>query len=235
MGLSFDYRPLSFGFTVTTPSLGIYGKGETVYNFTAVNIDTAGTGIGQSSMASNYQPELSSNYRSPLSIAVGATYYFRKSSLYFSLEWFNNINEFAVLQPENFIAQSSGNTISTQYEHELRSVTNYGFGFQHEFNEKLSVYASGIRDNSARITDSETPFSISNWDIYHVTLGSAFTFWRLDLTCGLTYSFGSEDFGETVIPAEVSSRILEEPLEPRKVNYRRIKLILGFTILSKPA
>ena len=235
-GLSFAYRPLSFGFTVTTPSIGIWGDGETVYNLSLTEVDTAGTGSGVSSLASNFQNELSTVYRSPLSIAVGATYYFRKSSIYFSLEWFDEINKFKVMEPESFIAQSSGNSITTTFEHELKSVTNYGFGFQHEFHDRLSVYASMILDKSARITDSNTPFSLTNWDIYHFTVGSAFTFWRLDLTAGLNFSFGSDDSYELIDNNDLpDDTIFEERFEPKKVTYRRIRLILGFTILSKPA
>ena len=227
-GLSAGYHPFSFGFTITTPSLGILGFGQTFVNYSQTIIDTTNITGGISALASDYQTDLPSKYRSPLSIAAGATYYFQESSVYFSLEWFDKISKYRILDPEPFIGQSSGILLSPPYEHELKSITNFGLGFQHSFSKKLSIYISGILDKSARISKSETQFAISNWDIYHLTLGSAFTFWRLDLTGGLTYSYGNKNFEQSITYREADSGILEEPFNPTKAIYRRIKLILGF-------
>lgn len=234
IGLSLAYEPLSFGFTVTTPGIGIYGTGETLYNLSQSGVDSTILGTGQSSLASNFQPDVSATYHSPLSIAAGARYRLRKSSIYFTLEWFDRVDKFTVLAPEDFIAQSSGNAISTSYDYELKSVTNYGLGFQHEFSEKLSLYLSGTLDKSARIPDSDTPFTISDWNIYHITLGSSLTFWRIDLTAGLTFSFGSRDYREPLLSTRANGTILEDGFDVTEVNYRRLKFIIGFTILSNP-
>jgi len=234
IGLSFAYQPLSFGITFTTPGIGIYGSGETLYNLSKSGIDSSVLGTNQSSLASNYQPNVAAAYHSPLSIAAGARYRLRQSSIYFTLEWFDRVNEFTVLAPEDFIAQSSGNSISNRYEHELKSVTNYGLGIQHEFSEKLSLYLSGTLDKSARIPDSDSPFTISDWDIYHLTLGSSLTFWRVDLTVGLTFSLGSRDTRQSLLSARVKDTISEGRLDITEVKYRRLKFIIGFTILSNP-
>jgi hypothetical protein len=228
LGFSAGYHPFSFGFTVTSPSLGILGFGQTFLNYSQSVVDSSVTGGGISDLASDYQSDLSSQYHSPLSIAVGATYYFDKSSAYFSLEWFDNVDNYKILDPEPFYSQSSEEVFSPPYDHELKSVTNFGLGFQHQFSEKLSIYISGILDKSARINQSETQFAVSNWDIYHLTVGSTFTFWRLDLTGGLSYSYGSKKHERFI-----AGGVVREPkFDPTGAIYRRIKLILGFTILS---
>jgi hypothetical protein len=232
IGFTFDYRPISFGFTFTTPSLNIFGDGSTFINVGGIEIDTSGSGSSYTSLASNYQEKLAAYYRSPLSIAVGAAYRFHHTSLYFTLEWFNSVSRFKVLETENFIAQTSGELWKTDFSHELKSIINFGFGVQHEFHKKLSIYGSVFTDRSAKIPGSDTRFSISNWDIIHITTGSSLTFWRLDLTLGITIGFGKEyfeqvvDFGklETVddfLPVNGDSEVL----------YRRIKFIIGFSFM----
>jgi len=232
LGFAFALEPLSFGFTLTGPGLGIVGGGETLYNLSTTNLDTSGVGSGTSILASDFQQDLSASYNSPLSVALGATYRLSKSSLYFTMEWFNSIPQFSVMKPQPFIAQSSGRIIETPYNHELKSVINFGLGFQHELSRKTSLYFSVIQDRSARISDSETLFAVSNWDIKHITLGSSLTFWRMDLTLGLTYSFGSEDFIQPVQVEGLGDLNFNDQFNPTRVDYRRIKIIIGFSILS---
>jgi len=179
--MAFDYRPLSFGFTQTTPSVGLFGSGATLLNLSVVNPDTTLTGINESTLISNFQKDLSTSYLSPLSIAIGANYRYKKTSLYFTLEWFDRVNRFSVMKYADFIAQTSGEVILQDHEHELKSVIIFGFGYQHTFHERLSLYGSIITDRTAKIASSETPFATFNWDIYHITMGSALTFWRVDL------------------------------------------------------
>jgi hypothetical protein len=236
IGFSFAYKPLSFGFTITTPGWGILGEGETLFNLSVTEVDTGTSGTPQSGLTSDFQQRLEATYNSPLSIAAGATYYFTKSSLYFTVEWFDRQNKYRIIQPESFISQSSGRVISINYAHESNSVTNFGFGIQHTFHDELSIYTSMILDRTTKSKDTETDFAISNWDIYHITLGSALTFWRLDLTLGITYSFGSENIDQLIkIDGAENQNIFEGEFNPTKVNYRRIKLIIGFSILSDPS
>ncbi|MGB6122407.1 MAG: hypothetical protein WBG80_10890, partial [Bacteroidota bacterium] len=92
VGLYFDYRPLSFGVTLTTPSINLFNtSGWVMVNRSAVIADSAG---GFAQLASNYQKDLTSRYQSPIFIAVGAAYEFNSTSLYLSLEWFNGVDEY---------------------------------------------------------------------------------------------------------------------------------------------
>ena len=113
------------------------------------------------------------------------------------------------------------------------SVINIGLGYQHTFHERLSLYGSAITDRSAKIPGSPTPFATSNWNIYHITAGSSLTFWRLDMTLGLTFSFGQDQFDRAVsFDNENVNQIIEERLSLKDVYYRRLKVIIGFSILS---
>jgi hypothetical protein len=228
MGIAFDYRPISFGFAFTTPSISLFGNGSTVNNFSLIVPDSSG-----SILASNYQEDLAAIYRSPMSISAGLNYRFRQSSLYFTIEWFNRVDEFSVLEPSDFIAQTSGRILSQDYKHELKSVTNFGLGIQHTFHERLSLYGSFITDRSAKIEGSDSHFATSNWDIYHLTAGTALTYGRLDLTLGLTYSYGRNQFDRGVNFNEAtSSSVFKNPIDLQNIIYQRIKVIIGFSFLS---
>lgn len=232
IGFTFDYRPLSFGFTFTTPSLNILGDGSTFINVGGIEIDTSGTGSRYSSLASNYQEKLAAYYRSPLSVAVGAAYRFHHTSLYFTLEWFNSVSKFKVLKTKNFIVQTSGALWQTDFSHELKSIINFGFGIQHEFHKKLSIYGSVFTDRSAKLPGSDTQFSISNWDIIHITTGSSLTFWRLDLTLGVSIGLGKENFEQVVDFGNLENISDFLPVNgDSEVLYRRIKFIIGFSFM----
>ena len=233
LGMAFDYRPLSFGFNLTTPSISLFGSGSTLVNLSIVNPDSGSTSIDQSMLVSDFQKDLSAYYRSPLSIAIGAHYRYKKTSLYFTMEWFDKVDRFTVMKPEDFIGQTTGQVISQTYEHELKSVINVGLGYQHTFHERLSLYGSVITDRSAKIRGSLTPFATSNWDIYHITAGSSLTFWRLDMIVGLTFSFGQDQFDREVsFDDESISDIIEDRVVLKDIYYRRVKVIIGFSILS---
>lgn len=228
MGIAFDYRPISFGFALTTPSISLFGNGSAVNNVSLTVPDTSG-----SFLASNYQKDLAAFYRSPMSISVGLNYRIRKSSIYFTLEWYGRVEEFNVLEPSDFIAQTSGEILSRDYKHELKSVTNFGLGFQHAFHERLSLYGSFITDRSAKIEGSDSQFAISNWDIYHLTVGTALTYGRLDLTLGLAFSYGRNQFDRGVNFNEATtSTVFKNGIDLQDIIYQRFKVIIGFSFLS---
>lgn len=232
-GVLFDYNPVTFGFSLTTPSIGLFGSGEVYYNQSIINLDITGDGTPESSLTSNYQDDVGIAYRSPLSIGAGMSYRLGgemgTSVIHLSLEWFSGIDEYTAIDTEDFTAQTSGETISNDFIVELSPVLNWGIGFEQIFSDRLTMYASFIRDGSALSTNSDSRLALSSYDLYHLSWGSAFSVLDFHITFGLGFGFGSttdylyspiDDLEEDDFPGN------EPSLATYK--YRRLLALVGF-------
>lgn len=226
LGLTFDYDPVTFGFTVTTPSINLFGKGSLFNNYSYINSD----GTPGSILVSNYQTDQSSTYKSPLSLAGGASYTFGDTEFHCTLEWFNSVDEYAIIEAESFTGQTTGETYSPEIYTNLESVINWGVGVQHTVNDHFSLYGSFIADKSALDSRRDSRIAATTWDIYHITLGTAFSYQGIDITFGISHGRG-EDIIDPVEGAE-SSDVLNQYLNliaGGKAEYRRWKAIIGFS------
>ncbi len=220
-GASFKIEPLMLGITVTTPSINIFGTGSTAMNLTAINIDSTKLG-GLPAFASDFQKDLPTQFNSSLSIAIGAAYYWQKTSLYFTAEWFNKINAFNIMNPNAFQAQSSGETISYNSSYQLNYVINFGFGIKHIINSNFTYYGSITSDQTAFVPNTTNKFALSNWDIIHIRSGGMFNVEKLSVTLGLGYGFKGNIYD--------GLRIFGQQKADRKnVGYQQLDVVFGFT------
>lgn len=220
-GASFKLEPLMLGITVTTPSLNIFGVGSTAMNLSATNIDSSILG-DLPTFASDFQEDLSAEFRSALSIAIGAAYYLENTSFYFTAEWFNDVGEFNIMNPNAFLAQSSGQKIEYNSSYSLNSVINFGFGIRHIYNDNFTYYGSITTDKTAFIPNSVNKFALSNWDIIHIRVGGMFKFDKLSITLGLGYGFEDNIYdGLRIFGQKKSDR--------SDVVYHQVDLVFGFT------
>ncbi|RKY91372.1 MAG: hypothetical protein DRQ13_11515, partial [Ignavibacteriae bacterium] len=127
-GMGINLQPLTVGLTVTTPSLNITGSGSVGTHFFLNGIDKDGDGTNDNEFDSNYQDEIVSEYKSSWAVGFGGGYRFGKFKFHLSAEWYDAVAKFSVLDTEPFISQGSGETLTNNLTHELKSVTNYGFG-----------------------------------------------------------------------------------------------------------
>ncbi len=176
--MGFNFSPWTFGLTVTTPSLNLFGSGSALVNEGINGFDFNGDGIGDEVVAASYQDGVKSRFNSSWAIGVGGAYRFGKTKIHLSAEWFNAVDKFTVLDTKTFVAQSIGDTISAKLTHELDQVLNYGIGIEHSFGEHTTGFASFATDFSGAVPGTETNLSIANWDIRHFAAGAAFTVGR---------------------------------------------------------
>jgi len=220
-GVSIKLEPLMLGITITTPSINIFGVGSNAMNLSATNIDSPFLG-DLPTFASDSQEKLSTQFRSPLSIAVGAAYYLENTSFYFTAEWFNNVSEFNVMSPNSFKAQSSGEVINYNSAYRLNSVINFGIGIRHIVNSNFTYYGSITSDQTAFVPNTVNKFALSNWDIIHVRSGGMFNIDKLSITLGLGYGFAGNIYN--------GLRIFGQRNADRKdIKYHQLDLIFGFT------
>jgi len=244
-GLAADFDALKLGLTLTTPSINVKGKGtiagESSSNNVAIeegtNLDLAGT---------DRQEDLEVTYKSPLSVAAGFEYNFNqgKTTIAGTVEWFAQQDIYDVIVPNHHIFLH-GFGKNTLYSDETlktvdaaTSVTNFALALEHAFNEKMKGYISMRTDyanRNAEVDKNGISLGISDWDIYHVTLGTTYKRKRSELAIGLTYSFGNQDNFTQL--DNLSGRLIDPDNdillsgEPRKTtaNYTNLSLIIGYT------
>ncbi len=220
-GTSIKLNPLMLGLTITTPSINIFGSGSTAMNLSASNIDIS-TIEEFPTFASNSQKDLSTQFRSPLSIAIGASYYLENTSFYFTAEWFNSVSEFNIMNSNSFSAQSSGEQVSYNSAYSLNSVVNFGLGIKHIVDANFTYYGSITSDQTAFVPNTTNKFALSNWDIIHVRSGGMFSVDKLSITLGLGYGFAGNIYD--------GFRLFEQKDPGRSnIKYHQLDLVFGFT------
>ena len=218
LGATFKLKSLMLGITVTTPSLNIFGRGEAALNITTTDDDL---GLGEN-FISNYQNKLPTKFNSAMSVALGTAYYMENTSFYFTVEWFNKVNDFMILNAESFKAQSFGKSISYNANYSLNSVINVGLGIKHIVNSNFILYGSITSDQTSYVPNSSNKFALSNWDIIHIRSGSMFKFRHVSITFGLGYGFRGNFYDRI--------DFFNWGNEPESnVSYHQLDVIFGFT------
>ncbi len=191
-GISAQLGNVMLGLSITTPSISLFGSGIAGTILSRAGVDSLN--FKYPHLASNYQEDLSATYKSPLSIGLGGAYYWKNTVLYFSAEWYNSVNNFLVMEPESFIAQSAGEVYNYNVNYSLVSVFNFGFGVKYTFNKNFIYYGSISNDQTAFDPDITNPFVLSSWDIIHIKSGGEFKFYNLSITLGLGYGYSGQLF-----------------------------------------
>ncbi len=73
-GLAVDLSPLSFGISLTTPSVNLFGSGSAYVNAVSSGLDVNGDGVHDQLFMADYQEKLSSLYSSSWAVGIGASY-----------------------------------------------------------------------------------------------------------------------------------------------------------------
>ncbi|UCH83769.1 MAG: hypothetical protein JSW50_15185 [Candidatus Latescibacterota bacterium] len=224
LGIALDYSPIEVGFTVTTPSLMFLGSGKAYYNRNIVGVDLDGDGEPDTELQTSQQ-DVSAQYKSPLSIAAGASYRLTGSAIHFSCEWFNGVGRYQTLdlQPQT-TNLDPGTSLYRRVTLEYDPVFNLGLGLERMWTESFHGYVSFITDFTA--ATNEYP---SGMDLYHILAGAAVHIKGLSLTLGVGYAFGGDTFQTLVDPSWATDG--GAPFRNSAavdVDYRRLRAIVGF-------
>ncbi len=230
-GIAFNYSPVTFGFTLTTPSLGLFGDG-TVHRYLSFSgINTSPNGAQEPFLAANYQEGLSPTFRSPLSIAAGAAYHFGNSALYFTAEWFNGVSAFDILSPDSFQSQSNPDlTISYNVSYASQSVLNWGLAGKHQFTKTFTLYGSFWADRSIIDNNANPSTMMALWNLWHTNLGASFEFLNIEFTSGLGYTFGSATTDRYQYFSTGDNGQVVEEFPEQKLIFQRLKFLIGFNL-----
>jgi hypothetical protein len=131
-GIGIDLSPLTLGVTVTTPNLQITGSGEAIYNATTVRLDRNGDNIPDNAFATDVQSNVTANYKSPLTIGIGAGYRLDRTQLHFSAEWFAAVDVYDVIELAPFVSQTTSEVIARSIRQKKDEVLNVEVGIEQE-------------------------------------------------------------------------------------------------------
>ena len=218
LGLNTELEGWELGVSMTTSSVSLWGSGSTGFNRTLVaqHLDAEGNPI--TDIANDVQ-ETPAMYRSPFSIGLGASRDFGSTKLHLSIEWFDAVAPYTVLDSELFEGQTSGEIIDTDITTAADSVLNWVVGVERDLAESRRVYASFRSDFSATAEKDPSLLNVVNFDLYHVAGGGTFSLGSSDFTLGSVVSYGRKT-------APQSGRIpgLSDPVT---LDFFRITIILG--------
>jgi len=229
-GLAFDYEPVTFGVTLTTPGLGIYGSGDVYSHLSASGIDLDGNGSPDDFVVANAQEDLTATWKSPLSLAVGLAWRNGNTGLHFTAEWFDAVSQEQVLDPAPFNNQTTSDRIYWNIGIEQNSVLNYGLGLDHRFSNKFSLYGAVRSDRSTLDSDPNSSLLMATWDLWHFSTGASFQFMGVGFTSGLQYSLGSGTADQFMDLSEDNADGILAPLQHAELRYRRLKFVVGFDL-----
>jgi len=220
VGASAGTGPITGGLTLTTPSIQLGGSGDLSFNQSAFGTDTV-------ALAAGVQPDLSATYKSPLSVGAGLAWRIGGARLHGSLEWFDKVETYFVMQGEDVVAQEPADrTIPLDAVQEQDEVLNWALGLEYAFSPRVNAYLSYYTDNSTLTDEVERaglgilPFNISN-----VNLGTDFVVKSARLTLGFGFGWGSK------VDQELTNILRQEdPDFVATYVFRSIKLLFGFEI-----
>ena len=228
LGIGVNFNPLTFGISFTTPSINITGSGSTGLHYFLDGVDRNGDGVEDVEFESNYQDEISSEYKSSWAVGFGGAYRYKNVKVHLSAEYFDKTSKFRVLDTESFIVQSSGLEKRNEFEQELSSVFNIGLGVDYIARDDLIISASLITDKSGNNSKTVSRIAFTNYDIYHFSGGATFSIGKSEFTLGLAYSFASDELTQALnLTPEQESNIIGTVSET-EIKLSRIKLLLGF-------
>jgi hypothetical protein len=218
------------GVAVTAPGIGIAGKGSLYVHDAVSGIDLDGDGPPEEWLTGDQQHEVTSDFRSPWAIAVGASFPLGNTTLHVTGEWYGAVGEFDVLQTTYQQPLFGGETETAKITHQLDSVINAGAGVEHAFSDRLTVYGSFNTDFSAANKES-ADIALSTWDIYHVSSGASFEVGQSELMLGFGYANGSDELPRQVGFLDTGIRdLLPDPAANVEVSYSQWRAVFGFSL-----
>ena len=231
VGMAFDYSPVTFGVTLTTPSLGLAGSGSVLTTTSATGFDLDDDGDPDPYFEASDQTDLASSWQSPISLAVGVAWRGRDTGLHFTAEWFAANDQEAVLDPVPFRSQTTDELVGWDMSVDQRSVLNFGLGIDHRFNERFALYGAFRTDFSSLESDQSSDVLMSTWDLWHFTTGASFQFLGVGFTSGLQYSLGNDTVSRYLdLTNNEDNPDPETYTHSADIRYRRLKLVVGFDL-----
>ncbi|PZX51923.1 hypothetical protein [Algoriphagus chordae] len=246
LGLNYQKPGYGFGLTMTTPSLDLLGSGTVAEDLTLSNIFLPGSNEPLTAYATDRQEKLKTTYKSPIEIAAGVHKNFNQSTLSLNITYFGGVDLYRIInaKPNALVRpESKGSNINSDeflnVVTAMKPVTNFAIGYENKIKENITLMGSVRTDFSyfdpETVNSTQIVTGITQWDIFHLSLGTEIKKSRSSLTIGLVYSFGStNDYLQRGSFNEVDAdELLEGALVITKAGYTNIGLLVGYAFNFK--
>ncbi|HXV12757.1 MAG TPA: hypothetical protein VEC56_00995 [Candidatus Krumholzibacteria bacterium] len=226
VGVYVDLGRGSVGMSFTTPSASLFGTGSIAQNRSLIG-DTDGDGTDDSRAEVAFGEDLDTEYKSPMSVAVGGAYQFKRFKWHATVEYFAAVEQYTLVEAPAPAAGPGVTGIDIEYQGASTSVVNWGLGFEQGFGDDNWFYVSYLTDQSAYQAVDERRSVVATWDINHLNGGVALTFGEAELTLGGGFAWGQNKAVSDVNPG---TSVLPQTVVPGGVGYTRLKFIVGFAL-----
>lgn len=238
VGLAADFSPITAGITVTTPKLDLAGNGFFLSQRVLSGADTNYTIASEDIFEANYQEDLDAGRRSSWAVALGAGIQFERVIIHLSGEWFDKVDKYTIIEPEPFIGQSTGDTISNSLVEQLDAVVNFGIGVEISLKKELSLYASFATDYSAanaeaaRFTElrPETDNAAFRADLFHLAVGAGFTVKRIEFSLGTSFNYAKDIIARPVNLPDGGDETIFDPDKTATIKIQNWKILFGLSL-----
>ena len=242
IGIAYNQARHHFGLLVTLPLTPIFSQGTLMSDNVVTDLRLTPTTDPINFLANTRQEKLKTNYKTPLSIAAGYSYDFRRSQFYVSAEYFAKINDYNVLTPRNdyFIRPDTGSAnTSTQallkFKDVRKAVVNVAAGFSFPVKPSVTGYVSVRTDFSyadeKSFADEDGYVSYTtNWNTYHAQIGANIRRPKFSFRPGLLLSYGTTNKYKPEVNFDTpneSNLLLGDPVNA-KANHIVIGLLLSY-------
>lgn len=212
LGANYQVNNFGLGLNLTLPTFNLYSEGAVYRHFSQSNIELPNQStLSRDIVIDDYQTKLTSNYKDPLSIALGAHYGDAKKFYSFSLEYFSGINEYKAIEanqnPQSTTKQvydglNEKDYLSAYYG--ANPVLNIALGHKRYLNENVLLFAGFRTDFSSKklLTQRNdyfyrSPHTLLKNDVYHFSLGTSVVIRNTQLIYGIQYSLSRQkDMGQ---------------------------------------
>ncbi|MCU4157920.1 hypothetical protein J1N10_18245 [Carboxylicivirga sp. A043] len=233
IGLAWNHAPITWGITITTPTVSLSGNGSFAYDYVYTGINEL-----KPIYERNKQSDLDMNLKTPFAIAAGIGYKTKRGSLHASAEYFGAVKEYTLMNSEPFYGQSSNNMYQSFLVDELNSVLNFGVGYNFIFSDNVYGYLSYSTDFSAAVAGSseesvfkeKTFASTFDSNINHFGGGVVLHLKRADITFGATLATTKYRVNRALGFPEGDSSGIIDPDAYTDVHWNRWRFIVGVSI-----
>ena len=180
-------------------------------------------------IATDFQTGRPANYKSPLSVALGAARVFGPTTLHVSVEYFAPLDAYTVVDAQPFIGQTSGQPIDTRIIAELDDVVNVGIGVERVFNSDLLGYFGFHTDFNSASDAPQVDLSQTKWNFYHFSGGATLSAVGTSFTLGGDLALASDDLkldpNDPFRPIGIAPSV--------QASSYKLTVLLGFSFLAR--
>ena len=239
LGLAYNIHPWKFGITLTTPSVGLYGKGSVQRQNSVIAVSENPADMTDNFLIMDRKTGVKAHYKHPLSIAFGVDYQTDKTRMAITAEYFFKIGTYSVMKPAaepflyppSYIDSASVRQQIDSYlyvENSAGPVFNLGIGLSQVIYRQFSLLMGAYTDFSSYSKKDNTDdlmHGFENFDIYHFSTGLSYHRQKQTVSLGFTYAFSPN---QKVPPYTV---INQDPVnsENALLSSHSFSVVMGYT------